>query len=138
MSSNTDPDHQLRQFLQTYRPPVPPASSSLEAQLFGQLSLPSSPMPGIVPPSKRRWRWLSMGLVVVTMAIGGGTMWRWQTQTALTSTSPEILEAFLEDSWTGAIAVTEEAEVTDAYTGVSSPSQEWWQLTQSTAITPAD
>ncbi|MEB3160628.1 MAG: hypothetical protein VKL20_04115, partial [Synechocystis sp.] len=88
------------------------------------------------PTGKRRW--LSMGLVLATMAIGGGITWRWQTQTALPPTSPEVLEAFLEDSWTGAIAVTEDAEWTDVNPPSVSPSQEWWQLTQSTANSAAD
>ncbi|MEB3228235.1 MAG: hypothetical protein VKJ27_07610 [Synechocystis sp.] len=133
MSSKTDPDRQLHQFLQTYHPPTPPAAPGLEDHLFAHLPPRSDPTLGIVSPGKRRWPWLSLGLVVAAMAIGGGITWRWQTQTALTPTSPEILEAFLEDSWSGAIAVPE-----DARRGEFSPSQEWWQLTQSTANTSAD
>jgi len=139
MSSNTDPDRQLRQFLQEYHPPVPTASPSLESQLFQQIDAPSSGPLFAVQPEKINpsWRRFSAGLALVAMAIAGGITWRWQTQTALTPPSPEILEAFLAESWTGAIAVSEEAAWVDVDVQPEqiSPSQEWWQLTQSTAAT---
>ena len=140
MSSNTDPDRQLRQFLQKYHPSVPPASPGLESQLFQQITPRSSAPIAAIQPQKtnRPWRWLSAGVVLVGMVIGTGVTWRLQSQTALTPTSPEILEAFLEDSWTGAIAVTEEAEWVEVQTELTSPSQEWWQLTRSTANHSAD
>ena len=141
MSSNTDPDRQLRQFLQKYHPSVPPASPGLESQLFQQITPRSSGFTAVTKPKsakKINLRWLSGGLILMGMVISGGITWRLQSQTAFTPTSPEILEAFLEDSWTGAIAVTEEAEWVEVQTELTSPSQEWWQLTRSTANHSAD
>jgi hypothetical protein len=138
MSSKTDPDRQLRQFLQDYHPPVPPASPGLESQLFQQIQPRSSASIAAIQPRKINRRWLSAGVVLVGMAIAGGLGLRLHPETALTPTSPETLDAFLQDSWTGAIAVTEEAEWVEVQTELTSPSQEWWQLTKSTATHSTD
>lgn len=129
MSSKLDPDHQLSQFLRDYCPSAPPPSLDLEAQILQRITDESPHARPQHPPR----RWLSAALVLGGVLLGGGMTWRWQSQTALIAPTAGVLEAFLEDSWSGSVGATEEIMGTETPLPGRSPTQEWWPLTEAVA-----
>lgn len=124
MSFDTNQTDKLKQFLQANQPLVPPPSPQLETRLLARINISFQGGGLWFQPT---WPWLTGGLVAIAVVVGGGIHWR-QTQMAQTP-DMEVLEAFLQETWTGTMedgySWTDATMPEDA----STPTQEWWLLT---------
>jgi hypothetical protein len=126
MSFDTDHTEKLKQFLQANQPMVPPPSPALERQLLQRIH--ELPPPRVALP-RFSWPWLTGGLLLLGLLVGGGiNSWR-QTQIAQ-EPNMEELEAFLQETWSEEI-YPENTDWQNATVQESSPTQEWWLLTDS-------
>lgn len=126
MSFDTDQTDKLKQFLRTNKPVVPSPCPELETALLQRIrELP--PPRGYRP--RFSWPWLTGIVVLLGLLTGGGiNSWR-QTQMAQ-EPNMEELEAFLQETWSGAIyPENTDWQNANLLESPPTPTQEWWLLT---------
>ncbi|MBF2020574.1 MAG: hypothetical protein IGR93_10815 [Hydrococcus sp. C42_A2020_068] len=121
MNQFPDDDEQLVSFLKQYRPVPPQARADMEAQLM-ELVTREPPPP---PRHPHQFFWLVSSAMAGSLLLAVGS-YRWLNPSPQVATNQQELEAFLVDSWNGAI---EETSVTSPTTTHTSEA-DWLLMTE--------
>ncbi len=111
-------DEKLVEFLKEYRPLPPPPKSSLEDELIELIE--SEP---VISGYSAHWRWLLPSTLAASLVLFLG-MYRVLSPTPqMAQVSPEELEGFLVESWTGIVG-----EPLTPMTAHTAPESTWLSL----------